>query len=1086
MAHADISRVFVDRPILAAVLSIVIFVAGLIAIPNLPVTEYPEVAPPTIQVTAIYPGANPKTIAETVAAPLEEAINGVEDMIYTKSAASSDGTLSMTVTFKLGSDIDRAAVQVQNRVAQALPRLPDSVRALGVTTAKSSPNITMVVHITSPDESYNGLYLSNFATLNVRDELARLNGVGNAQVFGAGNYAMRVWIDPDKAAQRGLTALDVVGAIREQNVQVSAGAIGASPQPKGSAVQYLVNARGRLESPEEFGAIVLKSTTAGALTRLRDVARVELGSNSYASNSLLNNKQAAAIVIFEAPGANSIALSDAVRVRMAELSKSFPKGVSWEVAYDPTVFVRKSIDSVITTLLEAVALVVLVVVLFLQTWRASIIPLLAVPVSIVGTFAALLLLGYSINVLTLFGLVLAIGIVVDDAIVVVENVERHIEEGLSPLDAAHKAMSEVSGPIVAISLVLAAVFIPIAFIEGVTGQFYRQFAVTIAVSVLISAFNSLTLSPALSAVLLRPHGAEKDRFARLIDRVFGRFFGWFNKVFKRSGDNYSGRIGGTIKRTPRLLLIYGILVLAAVFGFTQIPGGFIPTQDKQYLFAGVQLPEGASLERTEATMKRMGEMALATPGVADVVQFPGLNAIHFVSTSNVGVMFVGLKDPEELPKPAAAIAGELTMKFGSIQDGLAFAFMPPPVFGYGNAAGVEAYIQDRARIGYGELNIQTQVVAGVISQKPGFGPGSAFSSFQANVPQLDAIVNRDKVKESGVALTDVYDTLQVYLGSAYVNDFNLFGRTYSVYAQADAPFRDEPSDVSRLQVRNAQGQMLPLGSVVELKPSFGPDPVVRYNGYPAADFSASPFDPSAVSGSDAVRIARETADQVLPRGMTLEFTGLTYQQVNQGVAQYLVFPLCVLLVYLVLAALYESWTLPLAVILIVPMCLLSAVAGIWVLNMFNGLWFGAQIGLGWINPMAAAPPTIIDMNVFTQIGLVVLMGLACKNAILIVEFARDLEKQGRSIEDAAIEACRLRLRPILMTSFAFIAGVLPLVFASGAGAEVRHVMGVTVFFGMLGVTFFGLFFTPVFYVLIRKWSSRNDHNASKELAHEAH
>jgi hydrophobe/amphiphile efflux-1 (HAE1) family protein len=1090
MAHADISRVFVDRPILAAVLSIVIFVAGLIAIPNLPITEYPEVAPPTIQVTAIYPGANPKTIAETVAAPLEEAINGVEDMIYMKSAASSDGTLSLTVTFKLGSDIDRAAVQVQNRVAQALPRLPESVRALGVTTAKASPNITMVVHVTSPDESYNGLYLSNFATLNVRDDLARLSGVGSAQVFGAGNYAMRVWIDPDKAAQRGLTALDIVGAIREQNVQVSAGAIGASPQPKGTAVQYLVNARGRLESPEEFGAIVLKSSADGAVTRLRDVARVELGANTYASNSLLNNKQAAAVVIFEAPGANSIALSDAVRERMAELSKSFPKGVSWEVVYDPTVFVSKSIDSVITTLLEAVALVVLVVVLFLQTWRASIIPLLAVPVSIVGTFAVLLLLGYSINVLTLFGMVLAIGIVVDDAIVVVENVERHIEEGLSPRDAAHTAMSEVSGPIVAISLVLAAVFIPIAFIEGVTGQFYRQFAVTIAASVLISAFNSLTLSPALAATLLQAHGAKKDRFAQLIDRVFGRFFAWFNKIFKRNGDKYSGRIGGTIKRTPRLLAIYGILVLAAVFGFTQIPGGFIPTQDKQYLFAGVQLPEGASLERTEAAMQRMGEMALATPGVADVVQFPGLNAIHFVSTSNVGVMFVGLKEPHELPKPAAAIAGELTMKFGSIQDGMAFAFMPPPVFGYGNAAGVEAYIQDRARIGYGELNTQTQAFAGVISQQPGFGPGSAFSSFQANVPQLDAIVNRDKVKESGVALTDVYDSLQIYLGSAYVNDFNLFGRTYSVYAQADAPFRDEPSDVSRLQIRNAQGQMLPLGSVVELKPSFGPDPVVRYNGYPAADVSASPFDPSAVSGSDAVRIARQTADQVLPRGMTMEFTGLTYQQVNQGIAQYLVFPLCVLLVFLVLAALYESWTLPLAVlavILIVPMCLLSAVAGIWTLNMIKGLWFGVQIMLGWINPMTAAPPTIIDMNVFTQIGLVVLMGLACKNAILIVEFARDLEQQGRSIEEAAIEACRLRLRPILMTSFAFIAGVLPLVFASGAGAEVRHVMGITVFFGMLGVTFFGLFFTPIFYVLLRKWSSKREAKAKQlENAHETH
>ncbi|SDD08428.1 efflux RND transporter permease subunit [Aquimonas voraii] len=1082
--HTDFSRVFVDRPILAAVLSIVIFVAGLIAIPNLPVTEYPEVAPPTIQVTAIYPGANPKTIADTVAAPLEETINGVENMIYMKSAASSDGTVQLTITFKLGTDIDLAAMQVQNRVAQALPRLPEAVRALGVTTAKASPNITMVVHIVSPDGRYDGLYLSNFATLNVKDELARLDGVGNAQAFGAGNYAMRIWIDPDQAANRGLTALDIIGAIQEQNIQVSAGAIGASPQPSGATTQLLVNARGRLETPEEFGAIVLKTGEGGAVTRLRDVARVELGSNTYALNSYLNNRQAAAVVIFEAPGANSIALSDAVRAKMAELEKTFPEGVSWEVAYDPTVFVRKSIDSVVMTLLEAVALVVIVVVVFLQTWRASIIPLLAVPVSIVGTFAVLLLLGYSINVLSLFGLVLAIGIVVDDAIVVVENVERHIEDGLSPLDAAHKAMSEVSGPIIAISLVLAAVFVPIAFIDGVTGQFYRQFAVTIAASVLISAFNSLTLSPALAAVLLQPHGAKKDALARGIDRVFGRFFAWFNAKFKRSGERYSGRIGGTIQRSSRLLVVYAVLVGVTVLGFFQIPGGFIPTQDKQYLFAGVQLPEGATLERTEAAMKRMGEIALATPGVKDVVQFPGLNAVHFVSTPNVGVMFVGLDEPHLLPKPAAAIAGELTAKFGAIQDGMAFAFMPPPVFGYGNAAGVEAYVQDRQRLGYGELNANTQTLTGAISQQPGFGPGSSFSSFQANVPQIDAVVDRDKVKEGGLALTDVYNTLQVYLGSAYVNDFNLFGRTYAVYAQADAPFRDEVGDVARLQVRNAQGQMVPLGSVVEMVPSFGPDPVIRYNGYPAADLSASPFDPMAVSSSDAVRIAEQTAAQVLPRGMALEFTGLTYQQVNQGVAQYLVFPLCVLLVFLVLAALYESWSLPLAVILIVPMCMLSAFGGIWVLNMINGLWFGAQIGLGWINPMTAAPPTIIDMNVFTQIGLVVLMGLACKNAILIVEFAIDLEKQGRGIVEAAIEACRLRLRPILMTSFAFCAGVLPLVFAGGAGAEVRHVMGVTVFFGMLGVTFFGLFFTPVFYVVIRTLVERQ--RARRIVAEEAH
>jgi len=1082
MAHADLSRVFIDRPILAAVLSIAIFVAGLLALPALPITEYPEVAPPTVQVTAIYPGANPRTIADTVAAPLEEAINGVENMIYMRSASASDGTVVLSVTFALGTDIDLAAMQVQNRVAQALPRLPEAVRALGVTTAKVSPNITMLVHLTSPDGRYDGLYLSNFAAMNVRDALARLKGVGNAQAFGAGLYAMRIWIDPDRAAERGLTALDIVGAIRDQNVQVSAGALGAAPQPAGSSTQLLVNVRGRLETPEEFGAIIVRTGEGGALTRLRDVARIELGANTYALNSLLDNREAAAIAIFQAPGANAIALSDAVRATMAELATGFPEGIAWEVAYDPTVFVRASIDAVVQKLLVAVLLVVLVVVVFLQTWRASIIPLLAVPVSIVGTFAVLWLLGYSINVLTLFGLVLAIGIVVDDAIVVVENVERHIEDGLSPRDAAHKAMGEVSGPIVAISLVLAAVFVPLAFIGGVTGEFYRQFAVTIAVSVLISAFNSLTLSPALAASLLQPVGARKDRLARGIDRLFGRFFVGFNARFKRSSDRYAGRIGGTIARAPRLLVLYAGLIGVTVLGFTQIPGGFIPTQDKQYLFAAVQLPEGATLERTEAAMRQMGEIALATPGVANVVQIPGLNAVHFVATPNVGVMFIGLDPQEELPKPAAAIAGELTAAFGGIQDGLAFAFMPPPVAGYGNAAGVEAYVMDHGRLGYGELFNATQALVAAISEQPGFGQGSAFSSFQANVPQLEAVVDREQAKAAGLALSDVFATLQIYLGSAYVNDFNLFGRTFAVYAQADAPFRDEASDIARLQVRNAQGQMVPLGSVVELRPDYGPDPVVRYNGHPAADFSANPFDPAAVSSSDAVRIAAETAASVLPQGMSLAFTGLTYQQVQQGMAPYLVLVLCVLLVYLVLAALYESWSLPLAVILIVPLCLLSAIGAIWVLNTVNGLWFVAQMAMGTINPMTAAPPTIIDMNVFTQIGLVVLMGLACKNAILIVEFARDLEREGRGIVEAAVEACRLRLRPILMTSFAFCAAVLPLVFASGAGFEVRHVMGVTVFFGMLGVTFLGLFFTPVFYVVIRKLEARS---AARRAAREA-
>jgi multidrug efflux pump len=1070
VAHSDFSKVFVDRPILAAVLSILVLVAGLIAIPNLPISEYPEVVPPSVQVTAIYPGANPKTIADTVAAPLEEAINGVERMIYMKSVASSDGTMMLTVTFSQGTDIDLAAVQVQNRVAQALPRLPEAVRQLGVTTAKSSPNITMVVHLTSPDKRYDALYLSNFANLRVKDELARLPGVGQALAFGAGNYAMRIWLDPDAAATRGLTAGDILNAVREQNQQVSAGAVGAAPMPNGSGVQLSINAQGRLDSPESFGDIVLK-TEGNAITRLRDVARIELGSNTYALKSLLKNEDAAAIVIFEAPGANSIALSDAVRVKMAELERGFPEGVKWSVEYDPTVFVRNSIDSVIETLLEAIALVVIVVVLFLQTWRASLIPLLAVPVSIIGTFAALWLLGFSINVLTLFGLVLAIGIVVDDAIVVVENVERHIEEGLSPRDAAHKAMSEVSGPIIAISLVLASVFVPLAFLEGVTGQFYRQFAVTIAVSVLISGFNSLTLSPALAAMLLQPHGAPKDGLGRLIERVFGRFFAWFNRVFKRSGDRYSRGIGGTISRAPRLLVVYAVLLIVAVFAFRSVPVGFIPTQDKQYLFGVVFLPEGATLDRTDAVMRRMGEIALGTEGVENTVQFPGLNGAHFVNTPNAGVMFIGLKPSSERDVEAAEISQNLNMAFSQIQEGLAFAAMPPPVLGLGNAAGVEGYVQDRASLGYGELNNQTQALTGVLRQTPGFDPFTVFSSFQSNVPQLDATVDRTKAKEQGLSLSEIYATLQVYLGSAYVNDFNLFGRTYSVYAQADAPYRDSVEDIARLKTRNLAGEMVPLGSVVQVASTYGPDPVIRFNNYPAADFAAG-INPAALSSAEAVAQVRDLGEKTLPRGMTVEWAGLTYEQVNQGNAALLVFPLCVLLVYLVLAALYESWSLPLTVILIVPMCLLSAMGGIWLVNFLHGMTF-------LIAP-PAYPPSFLDNNVFTQIGLVVLMGLACKNAILIVEFARDLEEQGKGIVEAAIEACRLRLRPILMTSFAFCAGVLPLVFASGAGSEVRHVMGVTVFAGMLGVTFFGLFFTPVFYVVIRKLAERG-HRAKPAL-----
>ena len=674
--HTDFSRIFIDRPILATVLSSLILVSGIMALPNLPISEYPDVVPPSVQIRAVYPGANPRTIAETVAGPIEEAVNGVENMIYMKSSSSSDGQMQLVVTFKGGTDVDLAAMQVQNRVAQALPRLPEAVRTLGVTTAKASSTLTLVVHLDSPNKTYDALYLSNFANLRVRDELARLPGVGQALAFGIGNYAMRVWIDPDKAAARSLSALDIVAAIREQNVEVSAGSIGSPPTPEGTVMQIAVNAQGRLNSPEAFGEIVLKAD-GDQLTRLKDVARIELGASTYAINSLLNNEDAAAIVIFEAPGANTIALSQAIRERMRELEGGFPEDLKWSVVYDPTVFVQHSIESVVETLLEAIALVVIVVVLFLQTWRASLIPLVAVPVSIIGTFAVLWLLGFSINVLTLFGLVLAIGIVVDDAIVVVENVERHIESGKSPRDAAHQAMSEVSGPIVAITLVLSSVFVPLAFLGGVTGQFYKQFAVTIAAAVIISGFNSLTLSPALAAMLLQPHGARKDALGRWIERIFGRVFAAFNRVFTRFGDRYSAGIGGTIGRAPRLLAIYGVLILVAFLAFRGVQGGYIPSQDKQYLFAIVQLPEAATIDRTEAVVRRMGEIALAVPGVTNVVQFPGLNAVHFVATPNAGLMFIGLEEPGARELEAGEIAMRINMGFGQIQEGLAFALLPP-------------------------------------------------------------------------------------------------------------------------------------------------------------------------------------------------------------------------------------------------------------------------------------------------------------------------------------------------------------------------------------------------------------------------
>lgn len=894
----DFSRFFIDRPIFAAVLSILIFVAGVIAIPLLPISEYPDVVPPSVQVRAEYPGANPKEIAETVATPLEEAINGVENMMYMKSVAGSDGVLVTTVTFRPGTDPDQAQVQVQNRVAQAEARLPEDVRRQGITTQKQSPALTLVVHLVSPSGKYDSLYLRNYATLKVKDELARLPGVGQVQIFGAGEYAMRIWLDPNKVAARGLTASDVVSAMQEQNVQVSAGQLGAEPMPTRSDYLLSINAQGRLQTEEEFGNIILKSGDNGEIVRLRDVARIEMGSGSYALRAQLNNKDAVGIGIFQSPGANAIELSDAVRGKMAELATRFPDGMSWKSPYDPTVFVRDSIRAVVDTLLEAVILVVLVVILFLQTWRASIIPLLAVPISVVGTFAALYLLGFSLNTLSLFGLVLAIGIVVDDAIVVVENVERNIEEGLSPLAAAHQAMREVSGPIIAIAVVLCAVFVPMAFLSGVTGQFYKQFAVTIAISTVISAINSLTLSPALAARLLKPHGAPKDLPSRLIDRLFGWLFRPFNRFFASGSQRYQHGVSRVLGRRGAVFVVYLLLLVAAGVMFKTVPGGFIPTQDKLYLIGGVKMPEGASLERTDAVIRKMSAIGLSVDGVTDAVAFPGLNALQFTNTPNTGTVFFALESLSTRTRTAAQINAEINARISQIQEGFAFSIMPPPILGIGQGSGYSLYVQDRGGLGYGELQTAINTMSGAIMQTPGMG--FPISSYQANVPQLDAKIDRDKAKAQGVPLNALFSTLQTYLGSSYINDFNRYGRTWKVMAQADGQFRDSVEDIANLRTRNDKGEMVPIGSMVSIGTTYGPDPVIRYNGFPAADLIGD-ADPRVLSSTQAMSALTQMAGKLLPNGMNIQWTDLSYQQSTQGNAALVVFPVAVLLAFLALA-----------------------------------------------------------------------------------------------------------------------------------------------------------------------------------------
>ncbi len=953
----NISQFFIDRPIFAAVLSFLIFMSGLMALFRLPISEYPEVVPPSIVVTAQYPGANPEVIAETVAAPLEQQINGVENMLYMFSQATSDGTMTLTVTFKIGTDPDLAQQDVQNRINQAEPRLPDIVRTLGVTTVKSASDITLVVHLLSPKKRYDMLYLGNYATLNVKDRLARLPGVGQVRVFGASDYAMRIWLDPDKIAARNLNADDVVNAIRAQNVQVAAGVIGAQPAPAGTAMQLNVTAQGRLTTPEQFGDIIIKNDPSGAVTRLRDVARIELGSTLYSLRSLLDNTPAVGMGIFQAPGSNALAVSEAVRKEMEEIKKDFPEDIDYRIVYDPTTFVRESIRAVVHTLLEAVALVVLVVIVFLQTWRASIIPLLAVPVSIVGTFAPMLLLGLSINNLSLFGLVLAIGIVVDDANVVVENVERNIEEGRTPLDATYQAMREVSGPIIAIGLSLIAVFVPIAFISGLTGMFYRQFALTIAISTVISAFNSLTLSPAMAALLLKGHDAPGDWLTRFMDATLGWFFNGFNRAFKSGAQYYSGGVGRALRHKVIAIVVYLLLIASAVFLFRTVPPGYIPQMDKQYLIAFAQLPDGASLDRTEEVMHRMTEIGMATPGIANSVALPGLSINGFTVSSNAGIVFFPLKPFEERKGPdltAAAIAQKLMGQFGGIKEGFVMCLPPPPVIGLSTAGGFKLQIEDRADLGNSALAAAVGGVMGKAYQTPALA--QVFSGFQINVPQLQVDIDRTKALQLGIPVDSIFSTLQVYLGSLYVNDFNEFGRTYQVIVQADGLFRNKAEDITRLKVRNLAGEMIPLGSVLSVHQSFGPERAMRYNAYRSADINGN-AGPGFSSGQAPAAITK-ILDETLPKGMHFEWTELTYQQILAGDTSLYIYPLCVMLVFMVLAALYESLALPFAIILIVPMCLLCAITGIWLTGGEHNIL--KTLGGAWMNS--------VDNNIITQIG----------------------------------------------------------------------------------------------------------------------
>jgi len=1046
-----ISHFFIDRPIFAAVVSIVFVIIGGVWFARLPVAQYPEIAPPIINVSGQYPGASADVVASTVVTPIEQQINGVENMIYMSSNSTADGRFSIAVTFDLGTNLDVAQVQVQNRVAIAQPRLPVDVRNIGVTVTKSSPDLMMVVHLYSPDKSRDSLSISNYATLAITDTLTRVDGVGSITVFGSRDYSMRVWLDPDRLQTVGLTAGDVVLALQAQNVQVAGGVLDQPPMPKQGAFQFAVQTLGRLANPEEFASIVVKES-AGAVVRLKDVARIELAAQDYTSNSYLDRDPAVALAIFQRPGSNALATAKSIIATMDQLATRFPAGIERAIVYNPTEFIQESVNAVIETIGEAVILVVLVVILFLQTWRAAVIPIVAIPVSLVGTFFFMSLFGFTLNNLSLFGLVLAIGIVVDDAIVVVENVERNIESGLSPREAAYKSMDEVGGALVAIALVLCAVFVPSAFITGISGQFYRQFALTIASATIISLIVSLTLSPAMCALLLKPRPTRQEE--KWWERPIRGFFRGFNWGFERLGAGYHSLIAHAVRYVLIMLVLYVGILAYGLNEFRKTPIGFIPQVDRGYLIVVLQLPAGSSLSRTDEVQQRVVDVALKTPGVAHAVNIVGFNGATFTQAPNSGAVFLTLepwdkrgRDPKE---SAAGITAELFKRLAGFQEALILVIQPPPVAGVGNAGGVRMMVEDRAARGSQALLEATTAMVTKASQTPGLT--QVFTLFENSTPQIYLDIDRTKAQMLGVNVADVFGALQVYIGSAYVNDFNLLGRTFRVTAQADAPYRRDPSDILKIRVRNESGETVPLGSFTTIRDIAGPYRVPRYNLYPAAELDATAI--PGYSQGQVIDALQKIAAETLPDGFGYEWTTLAFQQIRAGSTAQFAFALAVVFVFLVLAAQFESLTLPLAVILIVPMCLVASISGV----IMRGQ----------------------DNNILTQVGFIVLIGLAAKNAILIVEFAKQLEDQGRDRWAAAVEAARLRLRPILMTSLAFIFGVMPLVWAIGAGAELRQTLGTAVFSGMIGVTAFGLVFTPIFYVVCR-WiaekTTRHQHAA---------